>query len=273
MEEIEKEIIILKASCDLIDAIVNNNMLSLHVQNTGLAETHFQSEEKFKLSCIYLRDFLSKPDRNFIKKPESYLGELKLINNNKKSTLNSNESIPLTKALLSFSSWLKESIVVEKVWLPSVSIETNIRVSRFDILNLVGDYQKHNFSRFGRGIPLINDLLKKSGYEISTDQTVLIFDELILNFLTPVVLYQSCSIVNFLNNIRWEIFHYLEPVYLKSYKPLEDKDGINDRYEYLIPEKVKSELMIGLYWDLMNNMRRTPYVERFNLNPIYTQRY
>jgi len=272
MNDIENEVILLSASVNLITEIVNNNMLSIINQSNGFSAVRFESEEKFKLFCIYFADLFSKPDKKIINATNPYLKELLLISSKETETLNDKNSKLLNESVNEFRKWLNESVKIEKVWLPTVGLEVDITTTRYNILKLACNYQKHDFSRFGGSIDLIKDLLKEAGHEITVDQCVLIFDELIDNFFLPVVNYHSGCIVEFLNNIRCGIHNYLIPVYQEAYHYLGEDEGLPN-YRYKIPKAIQSELIIGLFWDLMNRVRTRPYVEQFKLDPLYKKRY
>ena len=68
------------------------------------------------------------------------------------------------------------------------------------------------------------------------------------------------TIAEFLNNIRWGIYEYLQ---LELFGSIRNRGGDPPRYEYTYPEAVVNEFAKVCYWDLMNTVRSVPYVRKF----------
>jgi hypothetical protein len=264
--DIDKEIILLKACSELISEMVNNANMTFS-ENDGYTEVRHTSEESHKLFLIFLVDFLSIPDQGFVGSKKSYLSNLAEITLQENPKLNPNGKKDLNVSVVIFQNWLKQEIVIEKIWFPELEIETSLTISRFEIIKLTGNYCKHNFSRYRTMINLLKDKVVDAGYPRPSDKVIMDLENVVNGFLMPIVRHQTTIISEFLNNIRWEIYYYLRPVLEKNLIDLGKVDG-HRQYKYIIPNEIKSDLAKSLYWDLMNSTRCEPYVARFK-TPSY----
>lgn len=74
----------------------------------------------------------------------TYLFYLRQLTDN--PILNSDAS-RLRSSIESFIAWLEEECSIERVWLPSIDVETDIRVKRISALKMAGDTTKHTLTR------------------------------------------------------------------------------------------------------------------------------
>jgi len=82
--------------------------------------------------------------------------------------------------------------------------------------------------------------------------------------------YHASTIAEFLNNIRWAIYEYLQPEFHSSIV-WESREPAKYRYTY--PGGVSSKLGKSYYSDLMNEVRSAPYVPRFQVTKWLKLRY
>jgi hypothetical protein len=73
-----------------------------------------------------------------------------------------------------------------------------------------------------------------------------------------------------LNNIRWGIYDYLEPEFSRSYTKA---DAAALWYEFDYPDAFASGLARAMYWGLMNWVRATPYMPRFEVTEYLKMQY
>lgn len=265
--DIEQEVIILKASKELIDTMVNFEMMSLY-GNDPDSNILFKSVTHQKFFNIILVDFLSCTDRKGPIKQTSYLeGLQKVVANphfNMKNSVND-----LEIAVKDFRDWIKQKIEAN-IWLPSIDQETKLNISRFYFLKMTGNISKHNYLRAIGVADKLKTILSKSGLKVDIDEALLILAEFYEHFHTNILNYHSSTIAEFLNNIRWGIYEYLKSEYDKSIV----WDGGNPpMYHYTYPEEIKSKFAKACYWDLMNEVSREPYMRKFKVTKWLKLRY
>jgi len=272
----EQEIVILRAVWDLIDGMVNYaNFVGGHeITNTHLM---FRTATHQTLFNILLRDFLSLPARDGLfqlpqpsgskRTDRTYLFYLYAICDDP----NLNEtSDGLRCPVETFSRWLECEYRVEKVWFPSIQVERDIQTNRILPLQICGDVAKHNFSRLHRRVRDIETLLKENGVTIQPGQGYLILSEFHDWFHNHVLNYQSTSIAQHLNDIRWGIFEYLQSEFARSFKKSEPYAG---SCRFTVPAECRDPVVQAIYWDLMNSVRRKPYFPRFTTDPHVQRRF
>lgn len=267
----EREIIFLKAVKELIDEMVN-----FEIGNVIGCDPHsqfqFSSMTHQKFFNIILVDFLSCSDKNVLGEQSTYLSALKSVCESPKFEKdNSVES--LKKYVTDFIEWLSSEVVVEKIWLSSIDLETDLSIKRVEFIKICGNISKHNFSRLSGVVRELQNIFTKNSITLTDDQALVIIEEFYQWFHHDIFSYHSSAIAEFLNNIRWGIFEYLQPEFKQSivYDPIEG-DGIA-RYHYTYPEEIKSDFAKHCYWELMNDIRAKPYMEKFHITEYLKMRY
>jgi hypothetical protein len=172
---LEQEIIVLKAVWDMIDGMVNYaNFEKGH--RVVDAQLMFKTAEHQRLFNILLTDFLSKPEAGTFDLPDAtgavqsdrtFLFYLRRMCD--QPMLNKDVSI-LRTPVDAFVHWLEEECLVEKVWLPSIDVQTDIRVKRIAFIKITGDIAKHNFARLSRNVERITTILADNGVVIPEGQ-------------------------------------------------------------------------------------------------------
>jgi hypothetical protein len=272
---IEQEIIVLRAVWDLIDGMVNYRNFG---KEHGVvdAQVNFNSDTHQRLFNIFLVDFLSKPQKGTFDLPETdgpastdhtYLFYLRRICDEPR--LNAESDI-LRTPVQAFVDWLESECLVEKVWLPSIETEMDIRVKRITFLKICGDIAKHNFSRLDRNVRRIEQVLAVNGAEVDEGQGFLVLPEFYEWFHDNILNYHGSTIAEHLNNIRWGMFDYLTPEFGRSYEIVDPESSM---YRFNYPEGCHDPLARAMYWDLMNQVRTKPWFPRFTTTPLLKQRY
>jgi len=264
---IEQEILILKAAKELIDSMVNFELMSL-LGNDPNSNILFKSITHQRLFNIILVDFLSCTDPMGPVKQTSYLGGLREIVNN--PYFDENDSVHNLKvATQEFKDWLEQEVEVD-VWLPSIDKETKLDISRFNFLKMTGNISKHNYLRAIGVAEELKEILSKSGITVDINEALLALAEFHERFHTDILNYHSSTIAEFLNNIRWGIYDYLQPEFNKS---IVWEGGHPPKYHYTYPKGIQSEFAKACYWDLMNEVRSKPYMRRFKVTKWLKLRY
>jgi len=263
---IEQEVIILKAVKELIDSMVNFELMSL-LGNGPDSEIAFKDYTHQRFFNIILVDFLSRSDKRGPIKQTSYLGGLREIVNNPYFDEN-NSAHNLKVATQEFKEWLEQEVEVD-VWLPSIDKETKLKILRFDFLKMTGDISKHNYLRAIGVAEDLKDILSKSGITVDINEALLALAEFYERF-QDILGYHSSTIAEFLNNIRWGIYDYLQPEFNKS---IVWEGGDPPKYHYTYPKEIQSEFAKACYWELMNEVRSKPYMRKFKVNKWLKLRY
>ena len=265
----EREVIFLKAVKELIDEMVNFEIGKV-IGSDPHSQFQFRSMTHRKFFNIILVDFLSRSDKKVIGEQSSYLSALKSIYNSPK--FNQNNSIDnLSKYVEEFGNWLEQEIVVKKVWLPSIDLEIDLSVKRVEFIKICGNISKHNFSRLSGVVKELQTIFERNHNPLDEQEALSIIDKFYEWFHHNIFSYHSSAIAEFLNNIRWGIYEYLQPEYQQSI--VYETDEHPRKYHYTYPEKVKNRFAKTCYWELMNEIRSRPYMEKFETTKYLKMRY
>lgn len=267
LSKIEEEVIFLKAIKEIIDSIVNFEVLALG-GNDPDSQISFHSITHQRFFNIVLVDFLSRTDKRSPVNQTSYLGALKAISEN--PSFNVEYSITLLgEATHAFVEWLEQEVEIQ-IWLPSIDKETILKIQRITFLKMCGDISKHNFLRNPGTAEDLKDALGRSGILIELDDALLALSDFYERFHTDILNYHGSTIAEFLNNIRWGIYEYLQPEFHRSIV-WESHNPPNYRYTY--PDGIVSRFARECYWEIMNEVRMPPYIRRFQVTKWLKLRY
>ncbi len=265
---IEQEVIILKAVIELINSMVNFELMSL-LGNDPDSEIAFKGYTHQRFFNIILVDFLSCTDKKGPIKQTSYLGGLREIVNN--PCFDENNSVHNLKvATQEFTDWLDQKVEVD-VWLPSIDKDTRLKIKRLDFLKMTGNISKHHSLKLTVTAGKLKQFLSNNGITVDTDEALLALAEFYERFHTDILSYHSSTIAEFLNNIRWGIYDYLQPEFNRS---IVWEEGSNlPKYHYTYPKEIQGEFAKACYWDLMNEVRSKPYMRKFKVTKWLKLRY
>ncbi len=263
----ETEVIFLKSALDSINALVNNEMFTV-TGNPDDATIMFPSVTHQRLFNVLLVDFLSRTDKRGPVSSSSFLSALRTVCSNPR--FGSAEAVANLKAAVNqFTTWLEERPSIQ-VWLPSVERNATLAISRIDYLKMAGDLAKHDPLR---AVGVAEDLQRHLGeceVPVDLDEALLALPDFYERFHSDILNYHASYIAEMLNNIRWGIHTYLCPHY---HSVLESIPGDPPRYQYRVPKSISSQFARVRYWDLMNDVRSTPYVAPFKTTVYLRKRY
>ena len=185
--------------------------------------------------------------------------------------LNTN-SQGLHKVVAAFSDWLEQNSFIENVWFPSVEIEINLTLPRITWLKISADIAKHSFARLEANVRKIVHIFNDHGHSIDEGMGYAVLPEFWDWFHTDLFAYHSSTIAEFLNNIRWEIFRYLQPEFSRAYHITSD-NPLLPSYAYHVPLTIRASIARSMYWDLMNSVRSKPYFPVFAVTDSLKQLY
>ncbi len=220
----------------------------------------FKTMTHMRFFNIVLVDFLSTTDPKSPVQKKPYLTGLGDILSNPKFNVDGSINF-LKHSIEEFQNWLEQVVEVE-VWLPTIEKNVKLNIKRFDFIKMTGNISKHNFLRLGQIAEMLRKFLATSGIAVDINKSMLLLPEFYERFHTDIFNYHGSTIAEYLNNIRWGIYEYLQPEFQKS---IICEEGNPPKYRYTYPEGVKSEFAKACYWDLMNEIRNPPCVRKFNV--------
>lgn len=267
LNDTESEVILLKAVMEIVDSMVNFEMLELRGEDPD-SEIAFPTSTHQEFFNVLLVDFLSFTDDRGIIRKNSYLGGLGLIAH--RPAFGLPKSIePLGAATAEFKHWLDEEIEVG-TWLPSIRVQTNLKQSRCALIKMCGDISKHNSLRAIGVVDKLRDALAAGGVQVSREDALAALPDFYVRFHTDILNYHSSTIAEFLNNIRWGIYEYLQPEMRRS---IISDGGGPPTCSYRYPDEVQVQFARNCYWSLMNEIRTAPYMRRFRVTKRLKLRY
>ena len=267
LNKIEKEITILKAVQELIDSIVNHDFLEF-LGDVDATEIRFSTTTHGTLFNILLVDLLSKIDKRGVVEPDTYLKALRKITSQPNFDVDHSVDF-LRDSTQKFTDWLNTSVTINQ-WLSLVSVDSKLEITRFELVKISGDICRHNVLRSVGVAERLKTLLANSGIDVSLDQVLLMLPDLNERWHDNIFYYHSSTITEFLNNMRWGIHIYLRPEFEKSI--VYDSEDHRE-YRYVYPNGVNNDFSRHCYWELMNAVRDTPCVERFQVPEWIKMRY
>lgn len=277
---IEQESIILNAVWSMIDDMVNYEIF-VKSDEPEVSNLVFSTMTHRRFFNVLLVDFLSRPQASAGKPlpfdlplpptgvrstDQTYLFYLRRVCDNPQLGRDASQLIKLVE---SFASWLEAKAHVERVWFPSIGLELDMKVERMLFIKVCGNTAKHNFSRLSDNVNKIVRLLGEHGHSIGEQDGYLLLPEFQEWFHNDVFAYHATTIAEYLNNIRWAIFEYLQPEYHRSYERIEP----HPMYKFNYPNGVSQPIGKAMYWDLMNMVRSRPCFRNFVANDIVKGRY
>ena len=266
LTDIEEEVVFLKAIIEIIDSVVNFEMLSLHGSDPD-SSVLFSDITHQRFFNVVLVDFLSCTDKKAPVKQNSYLGALRAISANPSFSAEASVT-ELHNATCVFVDWLNQTVSVD-VCLPSINT-TTIQITRLSFLKMCGNISKHNILRSMGVVEELQQMLTASGSTVELEDAMLALDDFYERFHADVLNYHSSTLAEFLNNIRWGIYEYLQPELRRS---MVWEDGVPPKYRYIYPKEVVNNFAKQCYWELMNEISTPPYVRRFKVTKYLKLRY
>jgi hypothetical protein len=271
LSPIEKEVLLLKSSVQIINNIVNQSTISLHHADPD-SEVHPKSSTDQLYFNIILADFLSRPDGLVATDNSTYLDALLAICSEPHFDFDSSIENLKTSAT-DFKLWLDTCVTIERMWFPNINLDINLQIKRSEFIKMTGNTSKHNITRTMRQARFLQSIFQKNNKDVSFEEAVLALENFHEWFQEDgnIFGYHLGTLAEFLNNIRWGIHDYLTPEYSRSIEYY--TEGSLKKYRFKYPPAVISPLGKHYYWDLMNDFRSGPYMPRFTVTRFMKMRY
>ena len=281
----EQEAISLNAVWSMIDDMVNFAIfmpISGRTRDIGLIP---QTVETLRLFHVLLGDFLSPlgrkgrgglpfdlpqpPDRQARPSDLTFLFYLRQIVQN--PILNA-DAEAIRRPVEAFAVWLEQESYIESVWLPSIEVEVDLTIPRILWIKICADIGKHSFARLESNVSKIVRVLADHDKQIDEGMGYTVLPEFWAWFHTHLFAYHASAIAEFLNNIRWGIFEYLQPEFARAYH-VTSRDAEIPIYAFHVPIAINAPLAKTMYWDLMNMARSRPYFPRFTVAQSFKNQF
>lgn len=258
----EKEAVGLCISLEAVGDIANHALLELRDVSMcpGEVEVYFHTHIHQELFIIRLLDFVKESGDS---KLTGISGScLKVLQSacDTCSFCQENSVSDLKKSVQELDEWLEYKTPI-KLWLPTLDIKANIEVSRLDFIAISGNQFKHNLSRLTGISKHIHSILDSNGYSVPLEQIPLALDDFREHLQENYFVYYGTWLTELLNNIRWGLQNYLQPIFTISYTK-DNPDDIRYRYEY--PVEINQDIPRQWFWRLMNHIRTGPYFKKFS---------
>jgi hypothetical protein len=284
MNDIEREAIILNSAWEMIDGMVN---WAMFVKNDSTEPTNlmFATHMHSRLFVILLGDFLAEI-RAFKGDPVP-LGLKPAPSNARPSDLTflfhlrqvcadpklGTDTAALSAAIETFADWLEGEFIAPGVNLNAIEVVADLRVERFRYIKMCADITKHSLARLATNVGHLRRLLEAAGHAVSEQEAYLAVENFFEWFHDDIFIYHSSQIGEFLNNIRWAIYDYLQPEFQRSWHPIVGATPQFPIYSYRVPTEIMEPVAHSMYWDAMNRSRSKPYVQRFIVTESLKRRY
>lgn len=284
MNDTEREAIILNSAWEMIDGMVNWAVF-VKTEQVDPSNLMFQTSGQARLFVILLGDFLSEI-RAFKGEPVP-LGLKPAPSNARPSDLTflfhlrqvcadprlGRDTVGLSAAVEAFASWLEGEFTATGVNLHAIDVVADLRVTRLRYIKMCGDMAKHNLARLATNVGHLRKMLKQAGHSVSEQEAYLAVETFFEWFHQDIFLYHSSQIGEFLNNIRWAIYDYLQPEFQRSFHIPAKSSAEFPMYSYRVPAAITEPVAVAMYWNTMNRSRSRPYVQRFEIPDSMKQRY
>lgn len=280
LNKTEQEVIVLNAIWGMIDDMVNYIIFEKNERQTDVI-LRFCGSEHMRLFNVLLVDFLSSPqpakggglpfdlpEPSSSARPSDWTHLFYLRQVCASPRLGTDAS-KISNTLDGFSAWLEATATVEGVWLPSIEIELDMKVSRIGFIKMCGNIAKHNILRLSQNVKRLRNIMKENGHSIDEGQAYLALPDFYEWFHKDIFQYHSSAIAEYLNNLRWGMFEYLLAEFLRAHH----KVGPGSMYGYHIPAEITEPLAKVMYYDLMNRVRTRPYMPRFEVSQFVNVKY
>lgn len=271
---IEKEVVVLRTALDMIGAMVNRSIFDevITSRDTNLTFNHSPSAALFN---ILLADFLSQPGGPFFapaaestgrKSDLTFLVHIRRVTANPQLGLDGHH---LRRAVDAFADWLDVEADIPEVHLGDIDLHIPMTIRRITYLKITGDIAKHSVGKLNDVVRRIRKLMKDNDHPITLAQGVAVISDFQEQFFEDILYYHASTIAWHLNEIRWEIWSYLQPERDRAFEPIDPEP----MYKWKLPDGLTDPIAVRMHWDLMNVVMRPPAFPRFGVTPFLQLRY
>jgi hypothetical protein len=269
---LENEVATLKAVLDMVNDMVNHETMTFHLNGSD-SSIVFKTMTHEKFFNIILVDLLSKPTEFFTDNKDYIERLIDICENPLMDNPCRNNDIQILKdAVSAFAAWLSKTVVIEKGWFPSLELQIDLSIQRKEFIAMCGNLCKHNFTQTTRQAKKLQTILEGNKQSFSIDKCLIALEDFQVQF-GSVFLYHASTIAEFLNDIRWGIYTYGFAERSRCVESWYDEEMHLNRDGYRYPAGIDSDLGKACYWELMNDVMRPPYIQKFEVSRYLKDRY
>lgn len=258
----EREVIGLCISLEAVDNMANHALLELRdiSKYPGEVEVRFHTSVHQELFIIHLLDFVrEKGDRELTGVSGPCLKVLQSACDTRYFDRNGRVGL-LAKSVEELHNYINFKMPI-KLRLPTLDIEGTIKMSRLDLIFISGNHFKHNLSRLTRLCKNIHTTLDGQGHNVPSEEILLALNDFREHLQYNYFIYYATYLAELLNNIRWGLQAYLEPVFSRCCTK-DNSDDLTSRYRY--PKDIIHKVPRMWFWRLMNNIKTGPRLKQFS---------
>jgi hypothetical protein len=248
MMDIEREVIILNSAWEMIDGMVN---WAMFVKNGNTEPTNLKFETaQHSLFVILLADFLSQIQA--FKGDPAPLGLKPAPSNARPSDLTFFSTCGRSALIRNSGKTRRPSgrlsrpspteFTAQGVNLFNIGVAADLWVARIRYIKMCGDIAKHNLARLATNVGQLRKLLEGAGHPVSEQEAYLAIENFFDWSHDDIFIYHSSRIAEFLNNIRWSIYDYLQPEFRRSWYPTNPPF-----YSYRVPPDITEPVAHAMY--------------------------
>lgn len=275
MNSAEQETIGLCIALEAIDDIVNQSLLDIRDSSVpGEATVYFKETVHQQMFLVRLLDFSKEPGTKSV---TGVAGSCLDVLQEACITrcFDVRDSVAgLAGAVKGLQDWLGSTSSV-KMWIPTLSIDAHLSVSRIQLLFILGNHVKHNLARLTRVSKELSELLVAHGYPVKPEQVPLALDDIREYLQDGYFVYYGTWLTELINSVRWSIHDYLQPTFATAFRRF---PGDDIRYDYRYPSAITDPVAQEWFWRLMDHgscpgnriwsravgrVRSRPFVKRF----------
>jgi hypothetical protein len=158
-------------------------------------------------------------------------------------------------------------------WFPTINKAIALKITRIEFIKICGNISKHNILGLSRQAKTIQEIFDKNNVPIELTEALLIMEEFYQQFHDDLLNYHASTIAEFLNNLRWAVYEYLQPLYEQSVECRWDERLKLNLPDYHYPDDIVNQYVREVFWNLMNDVRSEPYMPRFTVTRYLKMRY
>lgn len=257
----EREAVGLAVCVEALQSFVSKLLLQFTpvTSRPGEMEVRFHNSVHRDLFLIRLQDFLSeKGSADVLGSKMSCMEVLKTAASERNFEVNGSGTL-LTSSVQTLAAWLAQS-VEPSLWLPTLGVEAKVSATRTQLLHIAGNQAKHNPSRLSDAARVASQLLLHQGHTVPAHLAPFVLNEFRDHLQDNFFIYYASWMAELLNDVRWGIQRYLEPLFHSS---IVREEGDFPSYHYVYPAEVTSEAARLWFWELMNHIRSGPLLQPF----------
>lgn len=253
MIDLSQEIRVLNTTAELIESSVNHMVCTFFKNEVDIVtEVKPKNLIEKKYFFILFLEIISPVNSEMIpgkEQGDSLLTIVRRICENPILSSDADNTERLAIRSQEFIDWLAHEISY-KLYSANLGRDINVKISRNDILYLVGNRCKHTLVRSNRIMSKLAKKYQESGVDTEHDEKALILEDIDNWFFDDFCDYHFTKLCELCSNLYHSIIEYVRPEFNKR---LVQKDGI--MYSYKMPSSLTCSDQKSEFYELFNRVR------------------